>query len=108
MESASSLKRLASLPRTRSAASLNTAERQVQCTPPNDVQTPSQQPRATHQAMPAQQRSSQQQRPDQASAAEAADFEGHHQQPSALLTRQGSKGLNVGPGQRAGAAGHNR
>lgn len=83
------------MPRTRSANSLNVA----------DSLTPRQQPGAAHQAPPAQQRPSQasQQRLEvQASASEGSDGEGRHQQPSATLNRQGSKGLPTSNGQRPG------
>ncbi len=91
------MKRVGSIPRTRSATSLNSAS-------PVEAPTPSQQPGPVHQATPAQQRASQQ-RPDQASAPEGSDGEGYHQQPFSTLTSQGSRGL---PGQRTAAAGHTR
>ncbi len=76
----------------KSANSLNVAESLI----------PPQQPGAAHQAPPAQQRPTQQRPEVQASASEGSDGEGRHQQPSATLNRQGSKGLPTSNGQRSG------
>ncbi|KAA6429701.1 MAG: phox domain-containing [Trebouxia sp. A1-2] len=92
LDSSASLKRTGSMPRTRSANSLNTA----------GSLTPPQQPGAAHQAPPAQQRPSQQRPEVQGSASEGSDGEGRHQQPSATLNRQGSKGLPTSNVQRPG------
>ena len=108
-EISSNMKRLGSMPRTRSATNLNTAEQVVvhTRTSPGDAPHPShrsgvtqQQPGMTHhQPGVTQQVPAQQHRPDQASGLDSSDGEGHQQQPSVNMSRQGSRGM---PSGRAG------
>lgn len=101
-EISSNMKRLGSMPRTRSATSLNTAEQTATHTRtfPGDAPNPSHQSGMTHQQpgmtpqVPAQQH-----RPDQASGPDSSDGEGRQQQPSVDMSRQGSRGV---PSGRAG------
>lgn len=94
MDSAHSMKRMGSMPRTSSAKSLSTAEQPApHHTPGGGPQAPSQQAGRAHQSAAGQYRSSQPHRPDQ-----TAGPEGSVQQP--LLTRQGSKGLSTASGVR--------
>lgn len=94
LDSAHSMRRMGSIPRTSSAKTLNSAEQPApNPTPGAGPQAPNQQGGGAHQSAPGQHRSSQPHRPDQ-----TAGPEGSVQQP--LLTRQGSKGPSAVSGVR--------
>lgn len=92
LESAHSMKRIGSMPRTVSANNINTAEQPAAHQPPGGgLQTPGQQAGGAHQTAPGQHKSSQQHRHDQATGDEGSGPEGSMQLP--LLARQSSKGV---------------
>ena len=94
LDSAHSMRRMGSMPRTSSAKTLNSAEQPApNPTPGAGPKAPNQQGGGAHQSAPGQHRSSQPHRPDQ-----TAGPEGSVQQP--LLTRQGSKGPSAASGVR--------
>lgn len=94
LDSAHSLKRMGSAPRTSSAKTLNSAEQPLPYhAPGGGPQAPSQQIGGADQTAAGQYMASQSHRPDQ-----AAGPEGSVQQP--LLARQGSKGLSAAGGVR--------
>ena len=105
LDSAHPMKRMGSMSRTRSANSLNSSDQPKPHPPPGaEAQTPGHGPDTAHQALPSQQRSGQQHKPDQATGPEGSGPEGSSLQSQ--LSSQGSRGLPTVTGGKPN--GHSR